>query len=194
MLNENFAILGGLITLLGGLSYLFDTVKGKIQPNRVSWVLWALAPLIAFFAELQQGVGLQSILTLSVGLIPAMVFLGSFVNKKAYWKIEKFDIVCGALSLGGLLLWYITKVGNIAIFFAILADGFASLPTLIKAYQDPTTENPYVFLGNSASGILTLLTIKNWNFANYGFPLYIFLMMGLIGFLIISKIGKRLHR
>src|SRR5918992_4551489 len=31
---------------LGALSYLIDTLKGKVQPNKVSWFVWALAPLI----------------------------------------------------------------------------------------------------------------------------------------------------
>lgn len=191
MLNANFIILGALITLIGGFSYLLDTVKGKIQPNRVSWFLWALAPFIAFAAEIKQGVGIQSLLTLSVGLVPAMVFLGSFVNKKSYWKLERLDIICGLLSLLGLALWYLTKVGNIAIAFAILSDGLASFPTLVKAYKEPETENSHVFFANAISGIITLLTIQSWNFQNYGFPLYILIMMSSIGLLIQFK--RRSH-
>src|SRR3989338_2416006 len=122
MLNENFAILGGLITLLGGSKYIIETVKGRIQPNRVSWFFWAVAPLIAFAAQVSQGVGLQAILTFSVGFIPAMVFIPSFINKKSYWKLETFDLICGSLSLIGIILWYTTKIGNVAILFSIFAD------------------------------------------------------------------------
>ena len=194
MLNENFVIVGSIITLAGGLSYFFDTVKGKVQPNRVSWLLWALAPLIAFAAEIQQGVGIQSLLTFSFGLIPAIVFIGSFLNKKSYWKIEAFDIFCGALSLLGLLLWYFTKVGNIAILFSIFADASASFPTLVKAYKEPETENDHVFFANAVSAIITLFTITAWNFQTYGFPIYMLVMMGSIALLIRFKIGKRLRK
>ena len=27
-----------------------DTLRGRVRPNRVSWVLWALAPLITITA------------------------------------------------------------------------------------------------------------------------------------------------
>lgn len=194
MLNANFNILGALITLFGGLSYLQDTVRGNIQPNRVSWFLWALAPFIAFSAQINQGVGLQSLLTLSLGLIPAMVFIGSFVNKKSYWKLERLDIVCGILSLVGLILWTITRIGNIAIIFSILSDGLASFPTLVKAYKQPESENSHVFLANAVSGIITLLTITHWNFQNFGFPLYVVLMMGSIGVFIQCKVGRIFHK
>lgn len=57
MINENFVILGAIIGFIGGLSYLVSTIKGKTRPNRATWFLWALASLIAFSAEIKQGVG-----------------------------------------------------------------------------------------------------------------------------------------
>lgn len=53
MLNENFVYVGVVLSFLGGLSYLIDTLKGKAKPNKVSWFVWALAPLIAFWATVQ---------------------------------------------------------------------------------------------------------------------------------------------
>jgi hypothetical protein len=38
MINQNFVILGAIIAAIGSLSYLIDTVKGKVKPNRVSLV------------------------------------------------------------------------------------------------------------------------------------------------------------
>ena len=190
MLNENFVFIGIAINAIGLSSYFIDTVKGKIQPNKVSFALWSIAPVIAFFAQVKQGVGIQSLMTLSVGLFPIIIFLGSFVNKKAYWRITKFDLSYGALSFIGLILWQITQVGNIAIFFSILADGLAYIPTITKAYKFPETESGWPWLAVSANGLFTLLTIKTWNFANVGFPFY-FLIINLIVFITVQfKPGK----
>src|SRR5580700_5738198 len=115
MINQNFVIIGAIIAAFGSVSYIVDTVKGKVKPNRVSFLLWSFAPLIAFVAELQQGVGLQSLMTFVVGFLPLTIFIASFVNKKAEWKLTCFDFTCGALSLIGLALWYLTKSGNVAI-------------------------------------------------------------------------------
>jgi uncharacterized membrane protein len=122
MLDQNFVILGAIIATVGGVSYLIDTLKGKVKPNRVSYLLWSLAPLIAFFAEIQQGVGLQALMTFIVGVLPLTVLIDSFVNKNEEWKLTSFDVICGALSVVGLVLWFVTRSGNIAIFFSILAD------------------------------------------------------------------------
>lgn len=176
MLNENFVILGFSIQALGSLKYILETIKGRVKPNRVTFFLWALAPLIAFTAEIKQGVGIQSLLTFSVGFFPLLIFLASFANKKAEWKLRKFDFICGALSLLGLLLWYITRQGNIAIAFAIFADGLAALPTIVKTYRYPETENGWLYLTGVIYALLTLLTIKNWGFAYYGFPFYILIV------------------
>src|SRR6266446_4567615 len=146
MINQNFVILGAIIAAIGSLSYLIDTVKGKVKPNRVSFLLWSLAPLIAFVAELKQGVGLQALMTFVVGFLPLTIFIASYFNKRAEWKLTRFDLTCGALSLIGLVLWYITKSGNVAIVFSILADGLAALPTLVNSFTAPETESSFPLL------------------------------------------------
>ncbi len=194
MINEKFVIVGALLNLIGSLGYVRDTLRGKTKPNRVSWSLWALAPLIAFSAELNKGVGLQSLMTFMVGFGPLLVFLASFINKKAVWKLGKFDYTCGALSLIGLALWAVTKDGNLAILFAILADGLAAVPTVIKSYKDPESESFLVFLLGATSAGVTLLTVDNWTFANYGFPVYIFVICIILFTLIKFEPGPRFSK
>ena len=193
MINQNFVILGAIIAAVGGLSYLIDTLKGKVKPNRVSYLLWSIAPLIAFFAEMKQGVGLPALMTFIVGFLPFTVFIGSFVNKEAEWKLTHFDLTCGALSLVGLVLWYMTKSGNIAILFSLLADGLAALPTVVKSFNYPETESAWPYFTATISAALTLLTIQVWNFATYAFPVYILLVTLLISSLVQFKLGKLLR-
>jgi hypothetical protein len=191
MIDSRFVILGAIIQLFGGLSYLIDTLKGKVRPNRVSWLLWSIAPLIAFVAEIKQGVGILSLTTFIVGFMPMLIFISSFVNKKAQWRLTKFDVLCGVLSVAGLVLWLITNVGNIAIVCSILADAIAGFPTIVKSYKEPESENDLPFtLGVVNSGI-AILVISEWNIQNYAFPVYLFFINLLIAILIRSKIGRK---
>lgn len=192
MLNQNFIVLGALIGAAGSIAYLVDTIKGKVKPNRVSFLLWAVAPFIAFAAQIQQGVGLEALMTFTSGFLPLTVFLASFVNKKAEWKITRFDLICGFLSVVGLVLWLITKVGNVAIFFSIVADGLAAVPTIVKAYKYPDTELAWPWIATVFGVVLTLLTIRDWSFANSGFIVYILLMDALIYCLVQFRVGERL--
>jgi hypothetical protein len=48
--------LGAAVQLVGIWSYIKDTVKGDAKPNRVSWLLWSIAPLIGTAAAISDGV------------------------------------------------------------------------------------------------------------------------------------------
>jgi hypothetical protein len=193
MLHSNFIIIGTLIGAAGSVAYLIDTVKGKVKPNRVSFLLWSVAPIIAFSAQINQGVGLEALMTFSTGFLPFTVFIASFVNKKAEWKLTVFDLICGILSLVGLVLWIITKVGNIAIFFSIVADGLAAIPTIVKAYNYPDTEIAWPWIATVFGVILTLLTLSTFTFANSGFILYILVVNMLIYILVKFRLGEKLQ-
>ena len=190
MLNQNFVIVGTLIGAAGAFAYLWDTIKGKVKPNRVSFLLWSIAPMIAFAAQIKQGVGLESLMTFSTGFLPLLTLIASFTNKNAEWKLTRFDLACGFLSVAGLILWLVTKVGNVAIFFSIVADGLAALPTLVKAYRHPETEIAWPWIATSFGVALTLLTLKEWTFANSGFIIYIFIADLMIFICVQFKLGK----
>lgn len=194
MIDEKFVLLALLLNTYGDLKYLVATIKGQIKPNKVTWLFWAIAPMVAFSAEISKGVGWASIMTLSVGLNPLLVFFATFINKKAEWKITLFDMICGLLSLFGIVLWVMTSDANLAIFFAILADFFAGVPTLIKSYYHPETENASPFIFACLAAIVTLATIKTWDFAYYGFPVAIFVFCSIFVLLIKFKMGNFVRR
>jgi len=190
MLHSNFVIIGTLIGAAGSVAYLINTVKGKVKPNRVTFLLWSIAPVIAFFAQVNQGVGLEALMTFSTGFLPFTVFIASFVNKQAEWKLTRFDVICGILSIVGLVLWMITKVGNIAIFFSIVADALAAVPTIVKAYKYPDTEIAWPWIATVFGVILTLLALSKFTFANSGFILYILVVNTLIYVLVQFRLGN----
>jgi hypothetical protein len=193
MLHSNFIIIGALLGAVGSIAYLIDTVKGKVRPNRVSFLLWSVAPFIAFFAQIKQGVGLEALMTFSTGFMPLTVFIASFVNKQAEWKLTRFDLMCGILSIAGLVLWLVTKVGNVAIFFSIIAVGLAAVPTIVKAYKYPDTEMAWPWIATVFGVILTLLTLPSFTFANCGFILYILVVNTVIFSLVKFRLGEKLQ-
>lgn len=195
MINENFIYLGAALNLVGSTGYVIQTIKGKTKPNRVTWFLWALAPMIAFGAMLGEGVSvLGGLMTFMVGFGPLLVLIASFVNKKSVWKITTFDIVCGILSLVGVGLWFITRTATIAIAFSILADALAGLPTLVKSFKEPETESSLVFFLGAISAAITILAAKVWDFAHVGFALYIFIICAVIFILVRFKLGAHIQK
>jgi len=193
MLPDYFVIIGTLIGAAGSVAYLVNTVKGKVRPNRVTFLMWSFVPFIAFSAQIQQGVGIEALMTFSTGFLPLTVFIASFANKASEWKLTRFDVICGILSLVGLVLWMITKVGNIAIFFSIVADALAAVPTVVKAWKYPETEIAWPWIATVSGVLLTLLTLSEFTFANCGFILYILAVNIVIYTLVRFRLGRKLQ-
>jgi hypothetical protein len=87
MLNENFVILGFVIQMSGSLKYLIATLQGRVKPNKVTFFLWALAPLIAFSAEIKQGDGNWADLITYAALSLCLVFYFGILHKLEIWLL-----------------------------------------------------------------------------------------------------------
>lgn len=176
MIDQRFVILGALISFGAASVYMRDTIRGHTQPNRVTWLLWGLAPMLAFAAELKAHVGLSALMTFSVGFNPLLVLAASFVNPNASWRIGRFDYVCGLLSIMGTIGWLLTRSTDVALIASIAADALAALPTVRKAIVSPRSESRVVFLGGIVNATITLLVVRRHDAAHIAFPIYILLI------------------
>ncbi len=174
MLPENFIYVVLVLQFLGASTYMVDTLRGRTRPNRVSWLLWGTFTLIAFFASLDSGAGVEALYTLLIGVNRMIIFGLSFINSEAYWKVTPRDYRLGALAIVGIILWAITGEGLLALVFAIFANLMAGLPTMVKAYHQPETETSTLFGICIVTSTLALLTVQgDYTVATVGFPLYI---------------------
>jgi len=194
MLDVHFVILGAAIGTVGWTLYLRDTLRGVTQPNRVSWLMWAIAPLLAFGVEIEAGVGLRSLMTFVVGFGPLLIFLASFRNPGSVWELRRLDYACGSLSAAGLVVWLVTSRGTVALAAFVAADALAAIPTLRKSWQRPETETAAAYVTASANAGITLLTVNEVTTAVVAFPLYIFVIASVESLLIAGRVGPRLRQ
>jgi hypothetical protein len=97
--------------------------------------------MIAFAAQRSQGVGLVAWATFVAGAPPVLVLIGSFFNKEAYWQTRKIDYGFAVAGFLSVIAWQVTQIPDIALTCALLADLLVVLPTFIKSYRYPETEN-----------------------------------------------------
>jgi hypothetical protein len=194
MINVHFVYLGAACGVAGSLVYVRDTLRGTTQPNRVTWLLWAFAPLLAFSVELHSGVGLRALTTFVIGFMPLLVFIASFHNPAAIWKIRRLDYACGAMSLAGTAAWLVTRNGVVAIIAAIVADFMAGLPTMMKSWSNPESETVASYIGAVLNSGILLLTIQHWTVDEAAFPLFIFTIASIQVVFVGVKVGPRLRR
>ncbi len=184
--------LGALISLGGAYAYIRDTLSGKTKPNRVTWSMWTLAPLIGTAAALASGADPWATARIFLaGFLPLLVLLASFANRDGYWKMTRFDVACGSLSLMALIVWATVDSPRTAILLAATGDGVAGLPTLLKAWRHPETETGITYFAGFLSVLLVIPSIPEWNVENAAFQVYLLIANAL---LLLAVYRKRLNR
>jgi hypothetical protein len=178
-----------LLIVWGAYSYIKDMYHSTTKPNLVTWFLWSLAPMIAFAAQIQAEVGPAAFLTLMVGLCPLAVFIAGL--RKGEFRPTGFDMLCGSASIVALVLWQLTGSGTVAVALSIVADSLAAAPTLIKAYKDPQSESPFLFILFAISAAISLLVLDTWNLETAGFSAYIFALYITLFTFVKFEPGKR---
>lgn len=183
-------VLSAGVSIAGSVAYIRDTLAGRSKPNLVSWSMWALAPLIGTAAALSIHADLWATVRIFLaGFLPLLVLVTSFFNRQSYWKLGKFDLACGICALGALLVWGFVASPRIAILLAAIGDGFASLPTIRKAWWYPETETGITYIASFVSVILIIPSIPIWNIENSAFQIYLLTANTL---LLLSVYRKRL--
>ena len=181
-------VVSAIISIAGSSIYIRDTLKGKTKPNRVSWLMWAIAPLIGTFAALSLHADPWATTRIFLaGFLPLIVFLSSFINKRSFWKLTTFDLLCGFCSLVALALWLFVDLPRISILLAAIGDGFASLPTILKAWKYPETETGLTYVASFVAVLLILPSIPKWNIENSAFQIYLLIANTFLLFAVYRK-------
>jgi len=173
MLPAYLTLISIPLGLVGTILYIRDMYRGTARPNRVSFFLWSLAPMIGVAIAFGEGARWSLVPVFMAGFSPFVVLLFSFIIKQGYWKLKAFDYLCGIFSVVALVLWLIIDVPILAFVFALVADLFASIPTIVKAWKHPESESAFIYLLPGIGHIVNLFVITNWAITEYGFSIYI---------------------
>ncbi len=172
LMIQYLVLVGAAVSLFGTSVYIRDILRGHTKPNLVSWVLWAVAPMIAAVAAFSAGVRWAILPTFMVGFGPILVVIIALLKRNAVWQPTRFDYVCGGFSLAALVLWLITSQPAVAITLAIISDGLAALPTLRKSWQFPETESGIGYITPIINMLTTIAALQVYSFSELAFPIY----------------------
>ncbi len=172
---QYIVFIGAAAQLIGIFIYIKETVHGNIKPNKVSWLMWAVAPLIASAAAYSDGVRWAVLPIFMAGFTALLVFIASFINPKSYWKLEFFDYICAICSILALILWATTKQPLVAIIFSIISYIFSAVPTITKAWKYPKTESIWTYVAGLFNAITCFFALKIFSVAELAFPTYLVL-------------------
>ncbi len=182
-------IIAGLISFGAIIPYIIDVLNGVARPNLASFVLWALLLAISVLAQISAGTS-WSVLFIIGDFVGTSSIVILCLYGYGYRKYGKTEWICTGLALLAIISWQITSQPLLAIIFAIIADVMAALPTVIKTYNDPSSETPTMWFLVAFAAILSIISTTVFNPVNLFFPIYLLIINGTIGSL--SFFGKRM--
>ncbi len=161
------------MSVVGSMHYLFLTIKGRVKPSKVTWLLWGLFPLIVYIGQAVNGVGAPAWNTLAASILPTMVVIASIKIKQSHWSSSIVDYILAALALLGVIASLLTGVALYAMSFAIIADFLATIPTYRKSYLYPSSESAFVYIVSAIGSSISLFAVQNPQIISTLFLLYL---------------------
>jgi hypothetical protein len=152
------------------------TLSGNLKPDRMSLLLWALAPLVGFVIAFTNGAYLSAVPLLLAGLAPLFIFVLTFFSKHTPWKMRFADYLGGIFSLIAIIIWIMIKDPVWATIVVIIADICAAVPTIMKTWKAPKTESLLIYVLGGIGNIIGLATLKVWSIPTAGFSVYLVLL------------------
>jgi hypothetical protein len=160
----------GLLMLALIVPYIRSITRSTTRPSAVSWFGWAALFAIATIAQASKGIdwslSVPLISTISTTII---AFTALFMGRAVWTRADGICIVLGALAV---ILWVITKEPLTAIVLSMIADFFVTVPTIVKTYQDPTSEPSTLWVLYVVCVTLELIATQQYTIYNLLFPVY----------------------
>ena len=166
-----FGLLAGVLSAACYLPYIQGILKGKVKPQRASWLIWSVLTAIAFFTQISIGAshslwlpGVQTIGVIIVFLLSLKVGIGGFTKR---------DILTLIAAAAILVIWHFTNDPVLATYLTILIDGLGGLLTVLKSYEDPDSETAITWALSGTAGLCALVSVGSLNPELAAYPIYV---------------------
>lgn len=172
-------ILSGVLSTFAYLPYIVDTIRGRTQPQRASWLIWSALGSIAFFSQVFEGAeqslwfaGAQMSGTLIVFLLSILVGVGAYLSRR--------DVLVLLAASVGLVLWYFTDTAIYALAITICISLLGGTVTVAKAYRNPDSETLVTWATSCVASVFAILAVGRLDWVLMAYPLYLFALNGAI--------------
>ncbi len=180
-----FLVISTILPLYSPVPYIRSILRGETKPHRTTRLVYLAIGLLTTLSLLAAG-DRVAIWISAVSLLQAIIlfFLGLTYGVGGW---SKTDLLCLTLACVGIFAWQTTKDPLLGLYFGILADLAGTIPTIIKTWHDPTTEEPQFYILDGAAGAFNVFALTRWAPGDFTYPLYLFLINALVAYLSLRK-------
>jgi hypothetical protein len=175
----------GAISLLSFVPYIRAIFRGTTKPSRTSWWIWALTGGIVCAGTYVSGAGEAVWVPASEVAGPLVIAMLSI--RHGVGGMSRLDHACIAGAAASLALWWASGSPDMAIATNLALDCFGAVPTLVKAYRAPDSEDVTTWALLSAGNALNLLALPAFSFGTSAFTIYLLAMSVVMVSLIVLR-------
>lgn len=167
-MKELLGVITVVLTFVGYVPYVRDTLKGKTHPHAYSWFVWGLIAILIFVLQTEAHAGPGAYVMLSGGLVSLFIFGLSLRYGKQ--TITKSDTVFFVLALLATAIWIFAKQPILAIILLWIIDMLGLMPTVRKSWHKPHSETLFLYQTGIIRHGISIVAIASYNFTTLLFP------------------------
>lgn len=182
-----FGIAAGVLSAFAYIPYILDTVTGRTQPQRASWLIWSVLGSVALVSQIYEGAtsslwfaGMQVSCTIVVFVLSIKTGKGRYLSKADY------SILMAAAL--GLVLWYFTETATYALAITISISLLGGTATVVKAYTDPDSETLVTWVISWIASACAIFSVGKYDLILLAYPLYLFTLY--LAFIVAIALGR----
>ena len=157
-----------ILTFVGYVPYIRDTLKGKTHPHAYSWFVWGLIAILIFALQTDANAGPGAYVMLSGGAVSLLIFgLALRFGKQSITKTDTLFFVLALVSTG---IWVFAEQPILALILLWFIDMFGLAPTIRKSWHKPYSETLFLYQTGIIRHGLSILAIVSYNFTTLLFP------------------------
>jgi uncharacterized protein with PQ loop repeat len=184
-MKEILGTIAVILTFVGYVPYIRDTIKGKTTPHIYTWFIWGLVTAIAFGLQVSAKAGFGAYTTLAAAIVCFIIFFISLRQGKR--DITASDSVFFVLSLLALVLWLFAKQPVLSVILVSTIDMLGFVPTIRKSYHKPHEETLISYMTNTFRFTLAILALSHYTLVTALYPVTWVIANGLFSIFLISR-------
>lgn len=177
---QTYRIIAGVIAVLVAMTgysfYLRDIFRNNTKPHAFSWLLWGIMEIIAFAAQVVKHGGPGAWVTGASSIITLFIF--TLALTKGTRDFTRFDWIALFASLGGILLWWLTKDPTLSVILIATADAIAFTPTFRKGFNKPFEETLVEYSLSMVKHLIGISALQSFSIATWFYPASLVLSNG----------------
>jgi uncharacterized protein with PQ loop repeat len=183
---EIIGIIAGILAIGGYIPYIISIIRGTTKPNRATWFIWTVVGGLLAFSYMAEGDQNSIWLPLGYFFGPLIAALLSLKYGYAHWT--RLDTYCITAALLSIIPWILLEDATATLIINVAIDIFGALPTVVKTYYEPETEDLTAWSIFLVANTLQLFAISMWNIAAI-YPIYLFILAStLVLFIVKGKL------